>query len=917
MTLLSNLFNTSNYTYTPKLNFNSIFTIPFQIAQSIINAKIQLIDKIFDPFNLFNPDQITTKSALINKIAELVQNSKASANVDALRTSILNVAESKYALLGIPKDSVKSYVDAVINDFKAGKFTGTKAQIADQLNDILSFGAILDTPDAVLQQISTVIANLPSIGSPKALELIKSILDSKGKLLNLGTTAELLNQIQTLLQSGKLIGTPEQIYQQLKEVLDFGAVLTTPDDVLSQISKILANLPSIGSGQGFSLIDSILKSKANLLNLPSIDGLTDAIKTLFNSGKLSGTADQILEKLRDVLNFGSVLETPDAILDQISNIIANIPQLGTNQGFDLVKRILDAKANLLNIPSITTFTDKIKALIDAGDLTGSPAQILEKIKEVLNFGDILDTPDAIFEQISNIIANLPQFGSEQGLNLIQNILNSKANLLNIPSITPYIDQIKSLIESGSLAGTPQQILEKLREVFNFGTLLDTPDAVLNQISNIISNLPQFGTVNQGLDLIKNLLNSKLNLLNIPSATPIVEQIKSLIESGSLVGSPEQIAEKLRDVFNFGSLLETPDAVLDQVSNIIAKIPQTGLDQGFNLIKNLLDAKAKLFNIPSITEFTDKIKSLLNSGDLAGTPNQILEKLKEVLNFGDILDTPDAVFESITNLLNNLPKLGELPTLETIQNLLEQKADLLNLPSVTDAFNRIQELVQNGLPNGSDLLDRIKDIFNPETAPEPTEEQNLNDDQYFLTTPNDPILEVLNGGVDTVFSQFNYKLGANVENLTLLGSNKLVGEGNELDNVIQGNLGSNVLQGYAGDDVLIANAGLTNVLNGGTGNDALFGGVGSETYEFELGFGVDTITEKGGSADTIKFGEGISVNDLLVNSSGKDLVISLQNGQDQITIKDWAVSAKNKVEFVQFHTGDRLDLTTVDQQLTFG
>ncbi|WP_228140719.1 hypothetical protein [Acinetobacter sp. TGL-Y2] len=51
------------------------------------------------------------------------------------------------------------------------------------------------------------------------------------------------------------------------------------------------------------------------------------------------------------------------------------------------------------------------------------------------------------------------------------------------------------------------------------------------------------------------------------------------------------------------------------------------------------------------------------------------------------------------------------------------------------------------------------------------------------------------------------------------------------------------------------------------------GLGNESYAFKLGFGVDTIYEKGRN-DTIKFGEGVNVNDLLFNSSGKDLAISL-------------------------------------------
>lgn len=191
-----------------------------------------------------------------------------------------------------------------------------------------------------------------------------------------------------------------------------------------------------------------------------------------------------------------------------------------------------------------------------------------------------------------------------------------------------------------------------------------------------------------------------------------------------------------------------------------------------------------------------------------------------------------------------------------------------------------------------------------------------DDSYYVKANNDFVLEQTNEGTDIVFSSAeHFILTKNVENLTLQGNANINGTGNAENNIIKGNLGNNNLFGGAGNDTLEANGGLINILNGGAGNDKLVGGLGDESYAFELGFGIDTILEKGGN-DTIKFGEGINVSDLLFNSLGKDLVISLQNGQDQITIKDWAKSAANQVENIQFHNGERYDLTQMDQQLNF-
>ncbi|WP_223523181.1 M10 family metallopeptidase, partial [Pseudomonas sp. A-B-26] len=84
------------------------------------------------------------------------------------------------------------------------------------------------------------------------------------------------------------------------------------------------------------------------------------------------------------------------------------------------------------------------------------------------------------------------------------------------------------------------------------------------------------------------------------------------------------------------------------------------------------------------------------------------------------------------------------------------------------------------------------------------------DTYIVDNLGDVISETstLAGEIDTVRSSVTYTLGANLENLTLTGSDSIDAIGNSQNNVLTGNDGNNQLNGGAGLDTFI----------GGKGND---------------------------------------------------------------------------------------------------
>jgi len=206
-----------------------------------------------------------------------------------------------------------------------------------------------------------------------------------------------------------------------------------------------------------------------------------------------------------------------------------------------------------------------------------------------------------------------------------------------------------------------------------------------------------------------------------------------------------------------------------------------------------------------------------------------------------------------------------------------------------------------------------------------------DDTYVIST-GDVVVENAAEGTDTVWTNLGaYTLGANVENLTYIGTGAFVGTGNSLNNTIVGSLltantldggaGADTLQGgrandvyYVDDagDVVLENVGggtdwiatalsayaLTSIANVeglyffGTGD---FTGTGNALVNIIVsGAGNDTL-DGGAGADTLQGGAG---NDIYVVDNAGDVVSEEANaGTDEIrtSLATYSIAAVANVE----------------------
>ena len=125
---------------------------------------------------------------------------------------------------------------------------------------------------------------------------------------------------------------------------------------------------------------------------------------------------------------------------------------------------------------------------------------------------------------------------------------------------------------------------------------------------------------------------------------------------------------------------------------------------------------------------------------------------------------------------------------------------------------------------------------------------------------------LTDGIDLVRSSSTFNLatnGANVENLTLIGSTDVSGTGNALDNYLTGNIGNNSLDGAGGNDTL----------DGSFGHDTLSGGTGNDYYILNSESEDTTIEFAGGGTDTVQSSVNFSLLTRIAFSQVENLVLT--------------------------------------------
>ena len=131
-----------------------------------------------------------------------------------------------------------------------------------------------------------------------------------------------------------------------------------------------------------------------------------------------------------------------------------------------------------------------------------------------------------------------------------------------------------------------------------------------------------------------------------------------------------------------------------------------------------------------------------------------------------------------------------------------------------------------------------------------------------------------------------------------------GEGNDY---LDGGDGNDIEFGAAGDDQL----------GGDAGNDLLVGGSGNDRYVFRPNSGQDTIDNSVGDngTDWLLFTDNITEDRLNFSRDGDNLIISIADSSDSVTVQGWYLSDKHRIDYIQPAGGSGIPANTIESMVS--
>jgi Ca2+-binding RTX toxin-like protein len=415
-----------------------------------------------------------------------------------------------------------------------------------------------------------------------------------------------------------------------------------------------------------------------------------------------------------------------------------------------------------------------------------------------NVGDVVIETDASLTALDRVFASIDY---TLGANVENLILTGTANLNgtgNAVSNRITGNDGNNILDGGLGADT---LIGGLGNdtyiVDNIGDTVTETSTLITEIDTVRSSLDWTLGVNlENLVLTGNAINGTGNALN---NTLTGNAAANTLDGGA--GADTMIGGDGVDTYyvdNVGDVVIETDASLTALDRVFASIDYTLTDNVENLI-------------------------LTGNGNLNGTGNAVSNRMTG--NAGDnILDGGAGIDTLIGGLGNDtyvVDNAGDIITetstlaneIDTVRASVDWTlgANLENLVLTGNAINGTGNSLNNVL-TGNAMNNTLSGGAGDDTLDGGLGADTMiggdGVDTYYVDNVGDVVIETDASltALDRVFASIDYTLGANVENLILIGSANLNGTGNAVNNRITGNIGNNILDGGMGADTMIGGAG---------------------------------------------------------------------------------------------------------------
>ncbi len=610
-----------------------------------------------------------------------------------------NLSKYKPLLQSFLKD-ISTLDDKGLKDLmsKSGVFLESKA--LEQLKTSTTLPKELET---ILNQIKTVLKDIPSLDAKKVETLIDKILQNNTKAVgnNISTQNQtsilqsqnnndlknLVSQLQNLSKNigDKQLASLTTLTNSLKNISSQAQLIESKisNSISSPVqnSSPQGNITQVQNLQGNQAVPNQQGNQVAAQQQTSIQNTQEALQKVVTS--LFDNINQLKVEIQANKN----IPNTQNIIKQIDTLIQNKDLLLKPENLIQVKTLL---AQLTNIPElknnnfqnspISNLLTNIKSQNEAiTQLSSSFIQNTQTNTQI----NTLTTQQGQTNQLNNELLQAKQTINTKAIETLTQLKSELLNNQNIPNSQNIVKQIDTILQSNDLFSKNNSLIE--------------PKALLNQLTNLIDLKTASNQSSNIASLVSNLKNQNENISSLE--TKLLQNQNISVEKQQVTKDIQQTLSSLKTELSFIQNIDTKgiNQIIDRLlnlQNLFTKIEiplemksfqQTLLSSSSSLNSFQSNFSSNINNlILNLKENIIQLSSNNNSSNLQQNIIKSVEKLESILS--NVIQNPSIMTDK--QLFQN-PLQNDMKAV-----LLQMQSELVNKPDTSsqDTLKLIDKMI---------------------------------------------------------------------------------------------------------------------------------------------------------------------------------------------------------------------------------